>query len=68
MAARTKKIERKGNEKTEPLPRQDSFVKHEEVARKAYELFKKHGCMQGNDLEDWYEAERLTQRKKRRTK
>lgn len=29
----------------------------EEVARRAYELFKKRGAVHGHDLEDWLEAE-----------
>jgi DUF2934 family protein len=29
----------------------------EEVARRAYELFKKRGAVHGHDLEDWFEAE-----------
>jgi hypothetical protein len=29
----------------------------EEVAHRAYELFKKRGAVHGHDLEDWYEAE-----------
>jgi hypothetical protein len=29
------------------------------VQDKAYELYMKRGCGHGNDLDDWYEAERL---------
>ena len=29
------------------------------VQQKAYELYEKRGCKQGNDLEDWLNAERL---------
>jgi len=31
----------------------------EEVARVAYELFERRGCVHGHDLEDWLEAERI---------
>ena len=29
------------------------------IQDKAYELYQKRGCSCGNDLDDWYEAERL---------
>ncbi|MDP2910926.1 MAG: DUF2934 domain-containing protein [Candidatus Omnitrophota bacterium] len=29
------------------------------VQQKAYEIYEKRGCKQGNDLEDWLNAERL---------
>ena len=29
------------------------------VQQKAYEIYEKRGCKQGNDLEDWINAERL---------
>jgi len=29
------------------------------VQQKAYEIYEKRGCEQGNDLEDWLNAERL---------
>lgn len=29
----------------------------EDVAHRAYELFKKRGAVHGHDLEDWFEAE-----------
>ena len=32
---------------------------HEEIARQAYELFLARGAQDGNDLNDWLEAERL---------
>lgn len=31
----------------------------EEIRKKAYELYEKRGRTEGNDLEDWLEAERL---------
>ena len=31
----------------------------DEIARKAYELYEKRGGQQGNDIQDWLEAERL---------
>ena len=29
------------------------------IQQKAYELYQKKGCADGNDLADWFEAERL---------
>ena len=29
------------------------------IQKKSYELYEKRGCQQGNDLEDWINAERL---------
>jgi len=31
----------------------------DEIAKKAYELYEKRGGQQGNDMQDWLEAERL---------
>lgn len=31
----------------------------DEVAKMAYELYEKRGCVHGYDVDDWYEAERL---------
>ncbi len=30
---------------------------HDEIARVAYELYLKRGCVHGHDLDDWLEAE-----------
>lgn len=32
---------------------------HEEIAKVAYELYLKRGCVHGHDLDDWLEAERI---------
>ncbi|MEM7828319.1 MAG: DUF2934 domain-containing protein [Candidatus Aenigmatarchaeota archaeon] len=32
---------------------------HDEIAKVAYELFLKRGCVHGHDLDDWLEAERI---------
>ena len=32
---------------------------HHLIAEKAYELYSKRGCTHGQDLEDWFEAERV---------
>lgn len=34
------------------------------IAQKAYELFEKRGRIHGNDLSDWFEAERLVKSRK----
>ena len=37
--------------------RSDSMPHRDEVAARAYELYKKRGAVHGHDLEDWFEAE-----------
>ena len=37
----------------------DSEALQERIQRKAYELYEKRGRVDGNDLSDWFEAERL---------
>ena len=37
--------------------RSDSVPHPDEVAARAYELYKKRGAVHGHDLEDWFEAE-----------
>jgi hypothetical protein len=32
---------------------------YEEIAKKAYELYRKSGCTEGRDFQNWLEAERL---------
>jgi hypothetical protein len=32
---------------------------HDEIAAIAYELYESRGCVQGRDLDDWLDAERL---------
>jgi hypothetical protein len=32
---------------------------YDEIARVAYELYEKCGCIHGHDIEHWFEAERL---------
>lgn len=32
---------------------------YEEIARKAFELYKKKGCLEGRDIENWLDAERI---------
>jgi hypothetical protein len=39
---------------------------HDEVARVAYELYKKRGRAHGHDLEDWLEAEKIVTEKHER--
>lgn len=42
-------------------PKQDKF--NEAVRKIAYELYEKRGCAAGNDLSDWFEAEKIARRK-----
>jgi hypothetical protein len=39
---------------------------HDEIARVAYELYKKRGMARGRDLEDWLEAEKIVMEKHER--
>ena len=39
---------------------------HDEVARVAYELYKKRGRAHGHDLKDWLEAEKIVMEKHER--
>ena len=38
-------------------------VSYKEIARVAYELFERRGCVHGHDLEDWIEAERVVRKR-----
>jgi hypothetical protein len=38
---------------------------NEAVQKKAYELFEQRGYTQGNDLDDWFEAEKLVKQSMR---
>lgn len=38
------------------IPSEEYFLR---ISDKAYELYEKHGCNNGHDLDDWLEAERL---------
>ena len=40
-------------------------ITQEEIARLAYELFERRGKTPGDDLQDWLEAERLLQQRRR---
>ena len=42
--------------KNKPLLSANEF--QSKVAQKAYELFEARGCFHGNDIQDWFEAER----------
>jgi hypothetical protein len=42
-----------------PTPSLDLQEVRIRVARKAYELFERRGRVHGDDLKDWYEAERM---------
>ena len=39
---------------------------HDEIARVAYELYRKRGRAHGHDLEDWLEAEKIVTEKHER--
>lgn len=41
-------------------------VSREEIARRAYELFKDRGRVDGHDLDDWLQAERELRSPRRR--
>lgn len=37
----------------------DAGALREQIEKKAYELFEQRGCSHGDDLKDWFEAEKL---------
>lgn len=37
---------------------------HKKIEQKAYELFEKRGCQHGNDIADWFTAEKLVKQSK----
>ncbi len=37
---------------------QPAFVAHEDIARRAYDLYLMRGCAHGHHIEDWLQAER----------
>ncbi len=43
--------------------RRDDAMFKDEVRRVAYELYAKRGYKQGNDMGDWFEAERIVQKR-----
>ncbi|MCR4336727.1 MAG: DUF2934 domain-containing protein [Candidatus Omnitrophica bacterium] len=56
-------LKRKNNWKTAPTrfeseKRVDANVFAQRVEKKAYELYQKRGCQDGNDWNDWFEAEK----------
>jgi hypothetical protein len=40
-------------------PSRRSALPHEEIARRAHDLYLAHGSLDGFDKEDWFEAERM---------
>lgn len=36
-----------------------SSAREEDIRKKAYELYEQRGCQPGNELGDWFEAEKL---------
>ena len=39
---------------------------HDEIAKVAYELYEKEGSVHGNDLKNWFEAEKIVMEKQER--
>ncbi len=54
LNAASAKVETKGSAAT---VKEDDFFRR--VQEKAYDLYLKRNCCPGNDLDDWYEAERI---------
>jgi len=57
-----KKIKAKQPTLKTPLSKKNTIDQKElfeKIQKKAYELFEKRGRTHGNDLADWFEAERL---------
>jgi len=54
-------MKRRGAEKAQPvlgLPVSSLIDPHERIARRAYDLYEEGGCVTGDDLDHWLEAER----------
>ena len=45
--------------KTVSVPNNKKQVTHEMIAKKAYELYEKRGCLQGFESIDWFEAKKI---------
>jgi hypothetical protein len=66
----TVKAKRKESLEVHPSPIQphaaDTFANHapshEEISRRAYEIYLEHGSLPGNELDDWMQAERELQK------
>ena len=41
----------------EEMTRRNTEALQDEIARRAYELYKARGCVDGFDIEDWLQAE-----------
>jgi len=49
----------KTDSKKNPSKGSQAQDRQQRIARKAYELFERRGYSHGNDLGDWFEAERI---------
>jgi hypothetical protein len=57
----TEDMEHKGHDAAESentQPESSNLPSPEEIRQRAYELHLEGGCVQGRDLDDWFQAER----------
>jgi hypothetical protein len=59
---RFKKVLKPKAAKAESQRITDPNVFSERVAKKAYELYLERGCVNGRDVDDWLEAERIVEK------
>lgn len=62
------KIKETTPRKPRKKPAAKELLLHEEIAKKAYELYELNGREDGKHIEHWLEAEKLVTGKKRRKK
>ena len=60
-------VKREGSDRRQPRTWSAPAVNtgREEIARRAYEIFKRRGAEDGRDVEDWLQAERDLQMRRR---
>jgi hypothetical protein len=58
--AKTKMAERVATaaDRRQKSPARPSTVSHDDIARRAYDLYRARGWEHGHDVEDWVQAER----------
>ncbi|MBI2828452.1 MAG: DUF2934 domain-containing protein [Acidobacteria bacterium] len=60
--AERRKLQREGSDRRRQRTRSAAATAtqngHEDIARRAYDLFERRGRQHGRDLEDWLQAER----------
>jgi hypothetical protein len=57
----------RSHQRQNPRERRDEIAastpSHDDIARRAYELYVQHGCTDGRDFDDWLQGERELQQR-----